>query len=88
MNAMETDFDRLDRRTLAFLERTPAHFINGSMLAPAAGGTIPMLDPSSGKAISAIAAGTAGDLTPPSPPPRRRSRPPPGAAWSPTVAKN
>ena len=62
MNAMETDFARLDRRTLAFLERTPAHFIDGSMHEAIAGGAIAMLDPSSGKTISAIAAGTAADI--------------------------
>src|SRR5579862_2693856 len=62
MNVLETDFSRVNRATRAFLDRTPAHFIDGRFVAPVKGGTIAMLDPSSGKAISLIAAGTAEDV--------------------------
>jgi phenylacetaldehyde dehydrogenase len=62
MNAMETDFGRLDARTLRFFERTPAHFIGGSWVVAASGKTLPVVDPSSGKPVSAIAAGDAQDI--------------------------
>jgi phenylacetaldehyde dehydrogenase len=62
MNVHETDFSRVNRETRAFLDRTPAHFINGRFVAPVRGGTIEVVDPSSGKRISAIAAGTAEDI--------------------------
>ncbi len=62
MNPLETDFSRLDPRTLKFLERGAAHFIDGANRDAAAGGAIPVVDPSSGRTISAIAAGTAADI--------------------------
>jgi phenylacetaldehyde dehydrogenase len=62
VTAYETDFARLDRRTVEFLRRTPAHFIDGRWQQAASGRTIDVLDPSSAKSISAIAAGTAADI--------------------------
>ena len=62
MNALETDFSRLDAKTRALLDRKPEHFIDGAARAGAVAATIPVVDPSSGKTISAIAAGTAADI--------------------------
>jgi phenylacetaldehyde dehydrogenase len=62
MNMLETDFSRINRATRAFLERGPAHYIGGRFVPAVKGGTIAMLDPSSGKPISTIAAGTAEDI--------------------------
>ena len=62
MSMLETDFSRLDPKTRAFLDRKAGHFIDGAARAGATGATIPVIDPSSGKTISAIAAGTAADI--------------------------
>jgi phenylacetaldehyde dehydrogenase len=62
MSMLETDFSRLDRRTRAFLDRQPQHFIDGTARGGATAATIPVIDPSSGKTISAIAAGTSADI--------------------------
>jgi len=62
MTALETDFSRVSGASRAFLERAPAHFIDGQFVAAVKGGTIATVDPSSGKPISAIAAGTAEDI--------------------------
>jgi phenylacetaldehyde dehydrogenase len=62
MTMLETDLSRLDRKTRAFLDSKHGNFIDGTGRPTAKGGTIPVYDPSSGKPISAIAAGTAEDI--------------------------
>ncbi|MBI4921511.1 MAG: aldehyde dehydrogenase family protein [Devosia nanyangense] len=62
MNSFDTDFHRLDPRTVEFLKRAPRHFIGGEWQDAAGGGTIPVINPATAEVISAIAAGTAADI--------------------------
>jgi aldehyde dehydrogenase (NAD+) len=48
--------------TPAFVGRTHGHLIGGSWETPASGGTLPVINPSTGQEMGAIAAGTAADV--------------------------
>jgi phenylacetaldehyde dehydrogenase len=54
------DYSRLNPAARAFLERSHGHFIDGQWQSPTA--SIAVVDPSTGRQVSAIGAGTAADI--------------------------
>jgi phenylacetaldehyde dehydrogenase len=54
------DYSRLSSAARVFLERSHGHFIDGQWQPPTA--SIAVLDPSNGRQVSAIGAGTAADI--------------------------
>ena len=54
------DLSKVSREARAALDRPPAHYIGGQWVA--ASGSIPVLDPSSGEPVSAIAKGAAAEI--------------------------
>ncbi|HEY1720653.1 MAG TPA: aldehyde dehydrogenase family protein [Magnetospirillaceae bacterium] len=62
MGKLDNDLSRLGRSTRAFLDKGGMHFIDGALTKPGSGQALDVRDPSSGKVISSLSAGTASDI--------------------------